>query len=129
MTESQQKVLGLLPKMGERFLKRFTFIKLSDTGADWFANVSPKAHWSGSQFLGLLSKTSSFTVSAPALIIEACRLIALEASCQLLDHGHCFECWHSVQREITPEFGYDPQDPFARAAAAMECVLSLPEGG
>jgi hypothetical protein len=118
MNESQQKVLGLLPKMGERFPKYFG----SESGQKQFVVIL------GGVMFGIGNVTTLF-VAAPALIIEACRLIALEASCQLLDHGHCFECWHSVQREITPEFGYDPQDPFARAAAAMECVLSLPEGG
>jgi hypothetical protein len=122
MTVSQQKVLGLLPKMGERFPSRFYLDK-----------------WQPTMWEVALGDTTNRVASprkvfdyGPALIVEACRLIALEQNRLLIDFGaefvaHKLGVIKAEDKELNPPSAkYKPLDPFDRAAAAMECVLSLP---
>jgi hypothetical protein len=135
MTESQQKVLELLPKMGERFPKVFT--KESFVPFFWEVKLGESKN--------VVANAGQVFDYGPALIVEACRLTALEAGWGMIcadypvvEHGlpsvRCAKSHIYSHHEYGDEYeivetnhiDYNPQDPFARAAAAMECVLSLP---
>jgi hypothetical protein len=122
MTESQQKVLELLPKMGERFPKVFT--KESFVPFFWEVKLGESKN--------VVANAGQVFDYGPALIVEACRLIALEQNRLLIDFGaefvaHKLGVIKAEDKELNPPSAkYKPLDPFDRAAAAMECVLSLP---
>jgi hypothetical protein len=122
MTESQQKVLELLPKMGERFPKVFT--KESFVPFFWEVKLGDSKN--------VVANAGQVFDYGPALIVEACRLIALEQNRLLIDFGaefvaHKLGVIKAEDKELNPPSAkYKPLDPFDRAAAAMECVLSLP---